>query len=598
MDKNSIIAIVLSTLVLGGSLFYQTKYVLPKQKAQAEAQKQAQAVAKSEIVEESTEKDSLVSIGKTSDNIPEENFVIETKKAKVTFTNKGGDIVSYKIFNTKENETEEIEMVTNVSEVNRAFALSLGNADNSIINEKFNVIKIDDYTIGFVKEFSRKDAEGNVKNFQVAKRYSFKEDDYLFKLDVSIDNGESGDGFNINDAAYTLRTAPQIGPKINAKDKTDIRQYVSCNGTKKYRKPISDKVFNKNFTWAGVTGKYFSTLVYPVNANSMNQMVKSSTKNYGQSGNAQIYLTRKAFETNSVTDTYYVYIGPRHEKELIAYNNSEKNSWGLSGLNLNQAQQTSSLLWPIEIALKWILEMLYKLAKNWGVAIILLTILIKIVLFPLNLKTATGSIKMQEIQPKVKNLQEKYKDNPTKLNEETMKLYKQVGYNPASGCLPMIIQMLIIFALYSVFNNYYEFRGASFIKGWIDDLSIGDSIWSWEKKIPIISGFTQNNLRILPLVYTFSQLFNGKITQYGGQTGGNQMQMNMMMYGMPIMFFFLFYNMASGLLLYWAVSNIIQIVQQLVINGIVKNKKAKLAANELKVNANELKFKGGKKKTR
>ena len=76
------------------------------------------------------------------------------------------------------------------------------------------------------------------------------------------------------------------------------------------------------------------------------------------------------------------------------------------------------------------------------------------------------------------------------------------------------------------------------------------------------------------------------------------MQMNMMMYGMPIMFFFLFYNMASGLLLYWAVSNIIQIVQQLVINGIVKNKKAKLAANELKVNANELKFKGGKKKTR
>jgi membrane protein insertase Oxa1/YidC/SpoIIIJ len=96
-------------------------------------------------------------------------------------------------------------------------------------------------------------------------------------------------------------------------------------------------------------------------------------------------------------------------------------------------------------------------------------------------------------------------------------LYKESGYNPMSGCLPMILQMIILFALYNVFNNYFEFRGASFIPGWIDDLSVGDSVWSWEKQIPLITAFTQNNLRLLPIIYTVSQLFNGKITQHGIQ---------------------------------------------------------------------------------
>ena len=166
-----------------------------------------------------------------------------------------------------------------------------------------------------------------------------------------------------------------------------------------------------------------------------------------------------------------------------------------------------------------------------------------------------------------------------------------------SGCLPMIIQMFILFALYNVFNNYFEFRGASFISGWIDDLSTGDSIWTWNKNIFLISSFTMNNLRILPFVYTGSQLLNGKITQFGNAGGTTQAQMKFMIYGMPIMFFFLFYNVPSGLLLYWTVSNILQIGQQLIINSVMKKKRSEIAASK-PVNANALKFKNGKKKTR
>ena len=107
-----------------------------------------------------------------------------------------------------------------------------------------------------------------------------------------------------------------------------------------------------------------------------------------------------------------------------------------------------------------------------------------------------------------------------------------------------------------------------------------------------------NNLRLLPFIYTASQLLNGKITQYGNPgTGASQSQMKFMMYGMPLMFFFLFYNVPSGLLLYWAVSNIIQIGQQLVINSVMNKKRSELE-NEKTINKNVLKFKGGKKKTR
>ena len=230
----------------------------------------------------------------------------------------------------------------------------------------------------------------------------------------------------------------------------------------------------------------------------------------------------------------------------------------------------------------------------------ILTIILKIILFPLNKSSSMGSLKMQQIQPQMQAIQEKYKDDQQKMSLELSNLYKEAGYNPASGCLPMILQMLILLSLYNVFNNYFEFRGAPFIRGWIDDLSVGDKIWSWEKNIPIISGFTQNTIRLLPIIYTLSQLLNGKITQYGGAAAGgrNKGQMALMMYGLPIIFFFILYNVPSGLLLYWAVSNVLQIGQQLLINSMMKKKRAEMEKNKPVINKNVVKFKGGKKKTR
>lgn len=600
------------------SIFLEVNVVLPKEQAKAEAQaakqkteqleKEAKTVEATKIMpsaepEETKTVDTTTATVEPEPEAVEKTYTITTNKVKVIFSNKGGDIISYQLLEHKDKQTGRgVEMVDNITPNNRAFAVSFGDAQNSILNETFNVKQIDDYTIGFYRNYIRKDELGKENEIKFAKLYTFNKDDYAFKLTVTVDTGAAGKGLNINEAAYTLRSSPQIGPHYDSKkDRTDVRQYISYNGSKKIRKNFAEKKYDKPYTWVGVAGKYFCELINPVVPTNMTLDVNCSTKSDTNYNDSQVLVTRKAFTESKVNDTYYVYVGPRSEKELIKYNSKDKNAWGLFNVKFNEALQTSAFLSLIEVALKWSMEMINKVVHNWGISIIILTIILKIILFPLNKKSAIGTLKMQQLQPQMTAIQEKYKDNQQKLSEETTKLYKESGYNPVSGCLPMILQMIILFALYNVFNNYFEFRGASFIPGWIDDLSIGDSIWSWNKNIWLISSFTQNNLRLLPIIYTVSQLFNGKITQYGGAGATNaqsKMQMDLMMYGMPILFFFLFYNVSSGLLLYWTVSNFIQMGQQLVINKILAKKRAEMNLAQPEVNKNVLKFKGGKKKTR
>ena len=606
MDKNTVWAIVLSFLVVVVSAVVEIKVIIPRQQAKAaekalvqqkeEEARQQQLASRQLVATEENKTESEETILPVS----EENFTITTNKVQVTFTNRGGDIVSYKLLEHLDKDTNSgVQMVDNVTPLNRAFSISLGDATADVLNDVFNVKKIDDYTIGFYKNYEYTDGSGNVQKFVLGKLYTFKPDEYMFRLDITVNGQEGTTGLNVDGVSYTLRTSPQIGPHYNPKDRYEVRQYVAYSGSKKTKKAISDRYYNKKYEWAGVAGKYFTILVKPENAANMKESVRCVTESSNDYSNAQIMLTRNAIDKAQSTDSYYIYIGPRNETELIKYNSKETNSWDLVNAKLNQALQTSGILSPIEKVLKWAMEMIYKLVHNWGLAIIVLTVILKIILFPLNRKSALGTLKMQELQPQMQALQEKYKDNPQKMQEESAKLYKAVGYNPASGCLPIVLQMIILFAMYNVFNNYFEFRGASFIKGWIDDLSVGDSIWTWEKQIPLISGFTQNTLRILPFVYTISQLFNGMITQYGGAGGGqSKTQMALLMYGMPIMFFFILYNVASGLILYWTVSNILQMGQQIVINKITKKQKLELAKNQKPVNKFDEKFKSGKKKTR
>lgn len=608
MEKNTIWAISLSTVVLVGFFAMQTFLFPPQAQPQNQPAEQTEQNAEnsqnlaadadiSDAAESSADEgffavaenagnpaDSSVSPDSENQNLIEETFTITTNKVRVTFTNRGGDIIGYELIekdergNLKNRDASTgngVELIENVTDKNRAFALSFGGATRPIVNDIFTAKKLGDNAIGFFKKYARENPDGTASEFTLVKTYTFKPNDYTFKLDITIDGGENFKGLDVSGSAYTLRTAPQIGPKYNPKaDRYEYRQLISFNGekVKKINGIRQTKNLERDWVWSALAGKYFEFIVYPENRNSMSStVVYNSEVETGDATNAQIKMTRKAVDKSQTTDSYYIYAGPRNESELKKYVSEEKNEWGLSGVHFNESLQTSGFLYWLEVILKFLLENINKLVHNWGVSIIIVTIILKICLFPITKKSLEGTQKMQKFQPKMQELQAKYKNDPQKLQIETMKIYKEIGYNPMSGCLPMLFQFVILFAMYNLFNNYFEFRGASFIRGWIDDLSVGDHIGkTFERGLPILGW---NQIRILPVIYVISQLLFGKITQNGGTAAGqNSGQMKMMMYGMPIMFFFLFYNAPAGLLLYWTVSNIFQLGQQIVINKMMKNK--------------------------
>ena len=578
MNKNTIIAIVLSTIVVLASLILQP--ILFPNTANNVAESENVTEETSAVKVEEDKKDlSLIVEDESDKNVEEQFFEITTKNAQIVLTNRGGDMISYKLLNHIDVDTKDgIQMVDNVSKTNRACAVAFGDVNSPINNEIFNVTHKDENVYFFTKSISIKKEDGSVSKIILGKRYTFDPESYVFKLDILIH------GDDIENLVYTLRTSPQIGPHFDPKlNRYENRQFISFNGEKAKRQVISAKQFksyNKDYLWNGIGGKYFVNLVVPLNPEKMDNSYYSTLINEENNySNAQAICVRKPF-SEDVEDSYYMYYGPREEKALKIFNVAENNSWKLSGLKLNECLNSNGWLGWLETILKWFMEVINKFVHNWGVSIIIMTILIKLLMFPFTKKQSLGTLKMQEIQPKIQAIQAKYKDNQQKLQQEMAKIYKDNGYNPMSGCLPMLVQFLILFAMYNLFNNYFEFRGSSFIPHWIEDLSSGDSIYTLKFDIP----FFGNQVRILPFIYLASQLLFGKITGNGGTAapGTSQAQMQMMMYVMPVMFFVMFYNAPSGLLLYWTVSNIFQMGQQIIINKTMKQKKAELAAKKNK----------------
>ncbi len=202
----------------------------------------------------------------------------------------------------------------------------------------------------------------------------------------------------------------------------------------------------------------------------------------------------------------------------------------------------------------WGMNYSNRLTHNYGIDIILLTILIKIIFYPLSLKSYKSMKNMQKLQPKLAQLREKYKGNKEKLNQEMMGIYKREGINPLGGCLPMIIQIPVFFALYRVLMAAIEFRHAPFML-WINDLAAPEDIFTMH-----VAGYALP-FRVLPLIMGVTMVIQQKMTP----TGGDPMQAKMMMF-MPIFFTFLFWGFPSGLVLYWLVNNVISIGQQYYIN--------------------------------
>ena len=291
------------------------------------------------------------------------------------------------------------------------------------------------------------------------------------------------------------------------------------------------------FEWVAIKSKYFAASLFALDSAAARGRI-GGVRATAPASEAKYENDVAVTATVPVPATgdlaYAAYLGPLEYERLaaIGHDFDDVNPYGWPGFR--------TLVRFFAVPVRWLLVQLHdNLHMAWGVALIAFGILLRILLWPLNQKAMRANMKMQEMQPHLKAAQERYKDDPAKIQQEMFRLYKEYGVNPMSGCWPMLLPMPILFALFFVFQNAIELRGQSFL--WLPDLSRPDPLY------------------IIPLLMGASMYVLSKVGMAGMPPNP---QATMMLYIMPVMMTVLFLNFASGLNLYYAVSNIASIPQQ------------------------------------
>ncbi|MEI6971250.1 MAG: membrane protein insertase YidC [bacterium] len=258
-----------------------------------------------------------------------------------------------------------------------------------------------------------------------------------------------------------------------------------------------------------------------------------------------VFERRTLAPNESFVREFDYYVGPKKYPQLRDLGRTSEKGRGKGCAKIMEFG-----IWEVIcIPLLWIMNALYYLVPNYGIAIILLTVLIRLVFWPVMQKSAENSRKMQELQPQLAALKEQYKGDQQQFFKKQQELFKQNKVSMLGGCLPMLIQMPILFSLFYVLRSAVELRGATFL--WITDLSEA------ERLLPGILSFWPHHLNILPILMTVVQIWQMKITP----TPGDQQMQKMMLIFMPLFMLYLLYDMASGLVLYWTVSQLLAILQ-------------------------------------
>lgn len=307
------------------------------------------------------------------------------------------------------------------------------------------------------------------------------------------------------------------------------------------------KTFQGTIEWAGFEGNYFLCGMVPLEGAGAAFTVQGTESLAKTSLSGTLDTLQPGMEKEY---TYHLFYGPKKLDMLKEI-----------GFNLDKSVDFG---WFDVIAKPtlWLLNLFYTYVRNYGVAIILVTILFKAAFWPISQKGMKSMKNMQKLQPKMVKIREKYKSDPTRMNQEVMNLYKTYKVNPLGGCLPMLLQIPVFFALYKVLLQSIELRHAPFML-WITDLSAPDRLWIGFD-IPYLGG-----LPVLTLLMGASMYFQQKLSP----TTADPTQAKIMQF-LPIIFTFMFLNFASGLVLYWFVNNLLSILQQVLINRETKKSEA------------------------
>jgi YidC/Oxa1 family membrane protein insertase len=520
MDNKTFLAIILSIAVIIGYQYFfsssQPQVTPVKKQAEMPAAQKEEAArpVPVPIVPEATASE-------------EKDVTVENSLFSAVLSSRGGTIKYWKIKGYKDKMGQDVVLLKNSGVLP---ALSIGSDTNfNLANANFNVsggdLRLDGDKPGSVVFEYAKDG------LSVKRTYTFYPGSYKFELadEVSglpgywITLGSDFGMFDKEEGRYAF-----VGPallkgsdltefnKDNLEDVNFIeRIWHKINGVK----PKTEATFRDNIKWIAQEDKYFFAGLVP-------------TDSHIEEG--RVWLAKDsafiALKAKAGVNKYILYAGPKDHDILAKLNHGLEYIVNFGFFSI------------IARPLFWILKFFYGFLGNYGWSIILLTIVVRIPFIPLVSKGQTSMRKLQAIQPKMNEIKEKYKKDPQKMQQEMMELYKKHKVNPVGGCLPMVIQIPVFFALYKVLLVAIELRGAPFML-WITDLSGKDPYY------------------ILPVVMGVTMLIQQKMTP----SGMDPKQQKMMML-MPVVFTFMFLNFASGLVLYWLVNNLLSIIQQFYIN--------------------------------
>ncbi len=529
MDRKTILALVVSALVIFGYQLYVARFYPVTRTAEVDIREKAADLPQPSITEEArfpkSEKAVLERV--TEPGLPPKTVSMETEKYIVTLSNEGGCIKSIILKEYPYPGTNEMfELVGTDDTANSIFNMSgLGEYDLSKVrfrvDEKYNEII-----------FSAKLRNG----LELNKKYIFHNSLYHIELELYISNPTN--------QALTAEYSIVASSNIAIATKLDRRyvQIVSEISGKTRRdggKKDNGMFVEGSVKYTGLQDKYFSVIAktsIPTKGARLRQIGDNNLL-------SQIEIDK--FIVNPQTDTlhtFLLYVGPTKKDIMKEYNLAGAVSYGFFG--------------GISEILLAGLKLLQRIFRNWGVAIILLSALVNLLLFPLSRKSYASMKKMQELQPHMEKLRNDHKDNPQKLNKETMELYKRYNVNPLGGCLPMLLQIPIFVALYQALMRSLELRGAHFL--WIRDLSMPDAV-----PLPFTLPVIGNSLNLLPIFMAAAMVIQQKVsTRKGAAQSAQAKQQQQMMVMMPVIFLLIMYNFPSGLVLYWLTNTILTVCEQ------------------------------------
>lgn len=373
---------------------------------------------------------------------------------------------------------------------------------------------------------------------RITKKFKFNNSNYTIELEINIQN--------LSSSPLKLELPLVLGILDTSSKNSQARfqDLTLATQDKTIHTSINKDAQLKGVKFLGVRDQYFAAIIEPALDNT-NGFVNKLNKQESEIGiNVQ---TENVPPGGQIGHLYRIYIGPQDVGVL----NSINPAWS-SLIHYGTFDVISQVLLQT-------LGFLHKIVHNWGLAIILLSILVYLILYPLSLKQMRSMKEMQVLQPKVEELRKTYKDNPQRMNKEIMELYKEHKVNPLGGCLPLLLQMPIFFALYNALMRSIVLKGAGFL--WIKDLSEPDRLIILPTSLPILG----SDLNILPIIMAIGMFVQQKISS-ASASGASAEQQKIMLIVMPVMFGFIFYRMPSGLVLYWFVNSILMLIFQLRMN--------------------------------